>query len=436
MEKIYDFFEEELQAKGHEPVWFPSLIPEKNFKREAEHVEGFTPEVFWVTQAADKKLQEKLALRPTSETAFYQLYSLWIRSWRDLPLKLYQRAQVWRYETKATRPFIRSREFYWIETHCCFATKKEAEKQVMQDIDTTRKIMNEMLGIPFLPLKRPSWDKFAGAIYTIGSDSIMPDGKVIQQPSTHFLGQGFAKAFNIKFKDKDKKEKLVWQTCYGPAISRIFASLIAVHGDSAGLILPYCIAPIQLIIVPIYTKENKKQIVQYCKKIKENLDKLEIRAEIDLQEKNPGEKFYFWEMKGVPFRLEIGKKELSSKELTLFIRDKKEKINIKEKEIASLKKYGEEFDKRLRKKAEKNFREKIVEVKTKEELQDAIKNRKIAKACFCSLEKEGEKCAEYIEKELLASIRGERADKKEKVFSNCIVCGKKAKHVVYIAKSY
>jgi len=193
MEKIYDLFEEELQKNGHLPCYFPSLIPKENFEKEAEHVKGFTPEVFWVTKAADKELEQELALRPTSETAFYKMYSTWIRSWRDLPLKLYQRAQVWRYETKATRPFIRSREFYWIEAHDCFATKEEAEQQVLQDIETTRKVMEEKLGIPFLPLRRPEWDKFAGALYTIGSDSLMPDGKVVQQPSTHMLGQGFAR---------------------------------------------------------------------------------------------------------------------------------------------------------------------------------------------------------------------------------------------------
>ena len=222
MEKMYDFFENELQKQGHMPCYFPALIPEENFKREKEHVQGFSPDVFWVTQAGDSSI-DKLALRPTSETAFYQLYSIWVRSYRNLPLKLYQRANVWRYETKATRPFIRSREFYWIEAHDCFSSREDAEKQVQEDIATTEKVMHEKFGIPFLAIKRPEWDKFKGAVYTIGSDSLMPDGRIIQQPSTHFLGQNFSKAFDIKFKTQKGDEENVWQTCYGPAISRIFA---------------------------------------------------------------------------------------------------------------------------------------------------------------------------------------------------------------------
>ena len=197
IEKMYKIYEQELQSQGHLPVIFPAIIPEENFKKEASHVKGFKPQVFWLQDIGG----EKLALRPTSETAFYQLYSLWIRSYKELPLKLYQRANIFRYETKATRPLIRSREFYWIETHDVFATKKEAEQQVQEDIKTTEKIMHHIFGIPFVPMKRPLWDTFPGAEYTIGSDTIMPDGKIIQQPSTHLLGQHFSKTFYIKFKN-------------------------------------------------------------------------------------------------------------------------------------------------------------------------------------------------------------------------------------------
>ena len=183
IENMYQLYEQALQRTGHMPVIFPTVIPEANFKKESGHVEGFTPQVFWLQEVGE----EKLALRPTSETAFYQMYNLWIRSWRDLPLRLYQRANVFRYETKATRPLIRGREFYWLESHDAFATKKEAEEQVQEDIRMTDSVMHKVFGVPFLPLKRPQWDKFPGAEYTIGSDSIMPDGKIIQQPSTHLL---------------------------------------------------------------------------------------------------------------------------------------------------------------------------------------------------------------------------------------------------------
>ena len=261
MEKMYDFFEGALQKKGHLPYWYPSLIPEKNFFVEKEHVEGFTPQVFWVTEAgAGEKLEEKLALRPTSETAFYQMFALWIRSHKDLPFKTYQRAQVFRYETKATRPFLRSREFHWIETHCAFGTAEEAERQVQEDMETTKEMLHDTFGIPFIFFERPQWDKFAGAERSFAADVISPDGRVVQQPSTHFLGQNFSKAFNVTFSDKDTKEKFCFLTCYGPAISRIFASLIITHGDNKGLRFPFEIAPLQVIIVPIAFEKEKKSL--------------------------------------------------------------------------------------------------------------------------------------------------------------------------------
>ncbi|MEM4214941.1 MAG: proline--tRNA ligase [Candidatus Pacearchaeota archaeon] len=437
MEKMYDLFEEELQKKGHEPAWFPSVIPERNFKLEGEHIKGFSPQVFWVTHGAETKLEEKMALRPTSETAMYQMYALWIHSYTDLPFKMYQRAQVWRYETKATRPFIRSREFYWIEGHDCFATEKEAEKQVLEDIDTTEQIMHKKLGVPFLPLRRPEWDKFPGAVYTVGSDSLMPDGKVIQQPSTHFLGQGFAKVFGIKFMDKDGKEKYVFQTCYGPAISRIFASIISIHGDDNGLVLPYILSPIKVIIVPIYFEKNKNMVLKKVKEIEKILNENGISAKLDNSNKRPGEKFYFWEMKGVPLRIEIGEQEIKNKKLTVFLRDIRKKILIdEEKLVEEIEKQGKELDLRLKRKADKWFEEKIVDCKSKEDIIKALKEKKMARCNFCSIAKEGEKCAEIVEKELIASVRGVRHDKKEIAKGTCPFCGKKASVIAYIAKSY
>ncbi len=433
LENMYALYEKELQKRGHKPVFFPAVIPEKNFKKEASHVKGFTPEVFWLQNIQG---EERLALRPTSETAFYQMYALWIRSHNDLPLKLYQRANIFRYETKATRPLIRAREFYWIEAHNCFATKKQAEKQVQEDIQITEEIMHQKFGIPFLAMKRPEWDKFAGAEYTIGSDVLMPDNKLIQQPSTHLLGQNFSKPFNIKFKDKDGKEKYVWQTCYGPAPSRILASIISVHGDNKGLIVPFCIAPIQIIIIPIFNQKNKNKILKKSEKIKEKLNSLNIKTEIDKSEKRPGEKYYEWELKGVPFRLEIGEKEFKENKLTLFIRDTEKKQKISLNQLLKIKKLGEEFDKRLKEKADKFMKNKIINCKTKQEIKTAIKNKKIVRTNLCSIEKDGEKCAEYVEKEINAEIKGVMVNKKEKATGKCVICNKPAKEVVYIGKSY
>jgi prolyl-tRNA synthetase len=212
MKLMFEFLEKELEKNGHAPVWFPAVIPESFLKKEKEHAE-FSAEVFWITEAGANydKLEEKLALRPTSETAMYTMFSMWIRSWRDLPFKTYQNCQVWRYESY-TRPFLRGREYFWIEAHNVFATKEEAEKQVEEDMKITEKTMHQKFAIPFIFFQRPQHDKFKGAVNTFAADTLMPDGKAIQLPSTHFLGQNFSKAFDIKFVDKDKKEKYGWQT--------------------------------------------------------------------------------------------------------------------------------------------------------------------------------------------------------------------------------
>jgi prolyl-tRNA synthetase len=394
------------------------------------HVDGFAPELFWLDK---KQGEDKLALRPTSETAFYDMYRIWIRSYRDLPMKLYQRANVFRNETKATRPLIRSREFHWIESHDVFATKKDAEAQVQDDIVMTEEIMHKIFGVPFLPMKRPQWDKFPGAEYTIGSDVIMPDGRVIQQPSTHLISQHFTKAFDVSFVDEKEKEKTPWLTCYGPAMSRILASILSIHGDDNGLILPYTIAPVQVVIVPFDGKGVKGAVDD----IQAELIREYIDVKIDDSDKRPGEKFFFWEMKGVPFRIEIGKKELEDEEVTLFIRDTREKISVRICDLAeTIKNLGAEYDERLIAKADDFFKNKVVDCKDKIEIKKALNSGKIARFGFCSVEKEGVDCAEFVEKELQARVMGNRADLDEKVSGKCPFCGKVAKVEVYAGKSY
>jgi prolyl-tRNA synthetase len=432
IDKMYRIYESALRATGHEATMMPAVIPEGNFKRESKHVEGFAPDVFWLDEACTSG-DDKLALRPTSETAFYEMYNLWIRSYRDLPMKLYQRANVFRNETKATRPLIRSREFYWIETHDAFATKKEAEAQVQDDIVMTEEVMHKIFGVPFLPMKRPQWDKFPGAVYTVGNDVIMPDGKVIQQPSTHLIEQSFVKAFDVKFVDEKEKEKTPWLTCYGPTMSRIMASILAVHGDDNGLILPYTIAPVQVVIVPFAGKGVEKAVDE----IRADLMNEYIDVKVDDSDKRPGEKFFYWEMKGVPFRIEIGEKELENDEVTLFIRDTKEKITLSMKELPeSIKNLGAEYDERLLARADEFFSDKVVNCADKNAIKKVLDSGKIAKFSFCSAEKEGAECAEYIEKELQARVMGTRADLDEKASGKCPICGKKNIVVVYAGKSY
>lgn len=435
MEKMFHYLEETLQKKGHMPYWFPALIPEKNLKKESSHIGGFTPEVFWVTShGKDEPIEEKLALRPTSETGFYHMFSYWIRSYKDLPFKTYQRANVFRYETKATRPFLRSREFHWIETHCAHESEEKAMDQVKEDMQTTKEVLHDIFGLPFIFFERPAWDKFPGALRTFAADVLNPDGKVVQQPSTHILKQEFAKAFDVKFKDKEGKDKYAFTTCYGPAVSRIFASVIIVHGDNKGLKFPWEIAPLQVVIVPIDAED--REIKKTAEKLKRDIEKF-ASVKIDNSEKRPGEKFNYWEMKGVPIRIDIGAKDLKNKKVTLFRRDLDKKIIVDEsKALEEIKKIAGETTENLIKKADKLFNNRIKDAKNMSEIKKIINEGGIARVPFCSVEKSGEKCAEKIEKEANAEVRGTRLDEKEKVSGKCAICGKKADHIVYIARAY
>lgn len=436
MEKMYHFMEKRLQQKNHKPYWYPTVIPEKNFKLESDHVEGFTPQVFWVTQAGEDKFEEKLALRPTSETAFYQMFSLWIRSYKELPFKTYQRANVFRYETKATRPFLRSREFHWIEAHCAHATRKDAEAQVHEDMETTKEVLHDVFGLPFIFFERPQWDKFPGAESTYAADVLNPDGKVVQQPSTHLLKQDFAKAFDVKYRTKEGKEELVWLTCYGPAISRIFASVVIVHGDNKGLVLPWNIAPKQIIIVPV---KNEKEILKKAEELKKSFEEHNYDVQIDSSDKSPGEKFYHWEMKGVPLRLDLGMKEIEKKEYTVFRRDLNSKETVKEKDLIKyLEKTSKDYDHNLFKKADDLFKGRIEEASTKEEIRQALEKGKIVRTGFCSVGLDGAKCAEVIEKEIQGTVRGRKLEKENITvkLAKCPICGKKAKDIVHIARQY
>jgi prolyl-tRNA synthetase len=435
MEKMFYYLEKDLKKRGHEKYWYPTVIPEKNFELESDHVEGFTPQVFWVTHGGETKFEEKLALRPTSETAFYSMFANWIRSYKDLPLKTYQRANVFRYETKATRPFLRSREFYWLEAHNAFASEKEAYENVLGDMKTTKDIVHGIFGIPTIVFKRPEWDKFPGADATYGADAITPSGKVVQQPSTHMLGTNFSKPFNVKFTDENEEEKYAYITCYGPCVSRIFASVILTHGDNKGLKFPFEIAPKQVVIIPIMG-EKDKNVNKKCEEIKEKLESIDIEVVIDYSDKRPGEKFYNWEMKGVPLRIEVGPRDIKNKKYVVYRRDTEEKVEINEKDLVKkIPEIGKSISKNLIKVATDNFKDIIKDASSVSEVKKII-GKGIARVNFCTCENDGESCAEVIEKETGGEIRGTRIDKEEKASGKCIVCGKKANVVTYIAKSY
>ncbi|MEM2142429.1 MAG: proline--tRNA ligase [Candidatus Thorarchaeota archaeon] len=438
MNLMFDILERTLQRKGHLPMLFPTVIPESNLKKEAEHVQGFTPQVFWIEMVGDGvKLEERLALRPTSETAIYPMYSLWVRSWRDLPLKRYQRCSVFRSEVKSTRPFLRGREFLWIESHNVFATHEEALAQVREDLETTREVVTGAFGIPVIVFRRTQWDKFPGGLNTYAADTLMPDGKVIQLPSTHDLGDNFARAFDVKYINENGETVYAFQTCYGPAISRIFGAMISVHGDDKGLRLPFTLSPYQVVVVPIYKTENTKPVLRYCDKVRRVLERRGIRVHVDTRDYTPGWKYNYWEMKGVPIRAEIGQREVETATVSLFRRDllKRESTSLKEL-AARVLKMGEDIDATLRAQAETKFLNLIVDADSLESVTDILDKGKIARVPFCTTEMDGQSCGETVKNRTGGEIRGTRIDIQEVAEGSCIVCGRPAREIVYVARSY
>jgi prolyl-tRNA synthetase len=435
--EIYKLFEKELEEDAHLPCLFPLLIPEENFEKEKEHVEGFKPNVFWVTRGGSEEFKRALALRPTSETAMYQMYALWVKSHADLPLKLYQSNAVYRFEAE-TSPFIRGREFLWIEAHDVFATDAETRKQIETDVKINETVLHEKLGIPFMVFQRPQWDKFPGAEETIACDALMPDGKALQISTTHVLGQNFSKPFGIKFIDAKGEQHYAWQTCFGPGVWRIFAALLGVHGDDHGLVFPFSVAPLQAIIIPIPGKSEEK-VEKKCMELKKELRAQGLRVETDFSEKTPGFKFNYWEMKGVPFRIEVGEKELKQGTVTVARRDTKERVKVKEKNLVKeLCAQAEKMLDDLRKKAENELRQSIHEARFLKELKKVLEEEKgFVRTAFCSTGLDGKNCSDILQAETGGGkVRGTLFGKKEKPDEKCVVCGKAASAVVYVAKQY
>src|SRR5512133_3770069 len=322
----------ELLDRDHQETLFPLLIPENEFMKEAEHIKGFEDEVYWVTHGGKDPLDVPLALRPTSETAIYPMYKLWVRSHADFPIKIYQIVNTFRYETKHTRPLIRLREITsFKEAHTVHATWEDAESQVKEAIGLYIEIYRR-LAVPVLRSRRPDWDKFPGADYTDAIDAMMPDGKTLQIGTVHHLGDNFAKTFDIKYEAADGEQRYAHQTCYGIS-ERSIAATISIHGDDKGLVLPPEIAPVQAVIIPIIFKKGAEEVLAACKDVQDRLRKAGVRVEIDASDLRPGAKYYKWEMKGVPLRLEIGPRDLQNNVAVAVRRDSGEKDQIPLPEI-------------------------------------------------------------------------------------------------------
>ena len=434
-EEIMHAADRMFKDHGVKNAYFPTLIPESLLTKEAEHFEGFTPEVAWVTEAGNEKLSERLALRPTSETIMYYMFSQWIRSYRDLPLRINQWVNVFRWETKATRPFLRSREFLWQEGHTAHRTLDEANQEVMDMIQIYSKIFREYAALPFLVLRRTEGDKFAGALYTVAFDSFVAEtGRMIQIGTVHNLGQNFAKPFDVKFLDKDGKEKYVWQTSWGIS-TRLIGAILAIHGDDKGAILPPRLAPIQVVIIPIVFKGKDDMVLSAARELYQRIREMGIRVELDdRDEYTAGWKFNHWELKGVPLRIEIGPRDVQNGGFTAVRRDTGEKIFVKREELERIKELLEEIQKDLLRRAEEKLEQNIVTVETMEEAKKAVQERKIVRTYWCG----DPKCEEHVKEELDgAEIRGTKFLEIEVPENKkCVVCGREATQVVYIAKSY
>ena len=433
-EKIQEVFNRKIKQTGHKNVYFPMFIPESFLKKEAEHFEGFVPEVAWVTEGGSTKLEEKLAIRPTSETIIYATFSKWIRSWRDLPIKINQWCNIVRWETKATKPFLRTREFLWQEGHTAHVTYEEAEEEVMNILQEYKDIMENYLAIPVLVGVKTDGEKFAGALYTTTLETIMPDGKALQMGTSHHLGQNFAKVFNIKFIGEDEKDHQVWQTSWGIS-TRLIGALVMVHGDDRGLVLPPRVAPVQVVIVPITYKTSDS--AEILKKANETFKKLKakgFRVILDDRiEYTPGWKFNEWELKGVPIRIEIGPRDLKQMQVTLARRDTYHKTIVKMDEVVpATERLLEEIQNSIFAKAKQALENRTTTVKNYAEFQKILKNRGgFVKAAWCT----NPNCEEKIKEETGATIRLIPFEK-EKCTKNCVYCGAKEGEMVYFARSY
>jgi prolyl-tRNA synthetase len=432
--KLLQKLRELHDSTGHQEMLFPLLIPETSLAKEAEHVKSFEGELFWVTRGGLTPLDVKLALRPTSEAAIGPMLKLWIRSHADLPIKLYQIVNTFRYETKATRPLIRVREIdNFKEAHTAHATEEEAEKQVLEGIEIYRKFF-DTLGVPYKISRRPNWDKFPGAVYTASFEQIMPDGRTLQIGTVHNLGQNFAKAFDVTYETEKGGREYVWQTCYGIS-GRSIAGLLAAHGDDNGAVLPPTIAPIQVVIVPIPYKKMEKEINEACQDVASNLKKANIRVEVDLrQDLTPGAKYYYWESRGVPIRVEIGPKDVKQGEVTVVRRDTFEKQTFKTHQLTvAIKKIITKTTDDLREKARQWMNEHMHRVTNFEEAKKLLRKKAgIVELLWCG----STECGHKLEEEANARVLGTPMDLKEKIEGNCVLCRKKAKSIVRISVAY
>jgi prolyl-tRNA synthetase len=414
----------DLLDRDHQETLFPLLIPEQEFMKEAEHIKGFEDEVYWVTHGGTVPLDVKLALRPTSETAIYPMYALWIRSHADLPIKYYQIVNTFRYETKQTRPLIRLREITsFKEAHTVHATWEEANDQVEEAIRLYQEFYDGLC-ISTLVSKRPDWDKFPGADFTIAVDTIMPNGKTLQIGTVHHLGDHFSRTFNITYEDKTGEQKLAQQTCYGIS-ERSIAALISIHGDDKGLILPPAVATLQAVIVPIMIGKRHDDVMAAAQQLTTELTAAGFRVKLDTRDMRPGAKYYWWELRGVPLRLELGPRDLDAGKVMAVKRTGgKDSISLISIAGDMTRVLGEVTD-ALRSRAEEHTKSRLTTVNSIDSLGITLDAGKVAVIHWC----QQKECGDAVEAKTNASILGTDVRSKYVPLTDdtCIVCGKPGK---------
>ena len=426
-ENIQKDMDRRFKETGAKNAYFPLLIPMSYFTKEAEHVEGFAPEVAVVTHAGGAKLEEPLAIRPTSETIIGTMYAKWIQSYRDLPVLMNQWCNVMRWE-KTTRPFLRTSEFLWQEGHTVHASEEEAIDETMKMLQVYKDFAEQTLAIPVFTGKKTEKEKFAGAVATYGMEAMMLDGKSLQAGTSHYLGQNFSKAFDIKFLDKDSKLKHGYTTSWGTS-TRMIGAIIMAHGDQRGLVLPPKVAPIQVIIIPVAA--HKGGVIEKAKEIEAMLVKAGIRAETDVRDMSPGWKFNEWEMKGVPLRIEIGPRDIENNQAVIMRRDTLEKINLSLDDISeSISELLDRVQVEMLEKSRKNRDAKVVETDTLDGILQGVEGKNFVKAGWCGCRE----CEDKVKEHAQATARV-MVDE-EGVPERCAICGKPAKHKVIFARAY
>ncbi len=427
-ENIQKNLDARFKATGHENVYMPMFIPESLLQKEKEHVEGFAPEVAWVTHGGSEKLTEKLCVRPTSETLFCDHYANIIHSYRDLPKLYNQWCSVVRWE-KTTRPFLRTTEFLWQEGHTAHATAEEAQEETIRMLNVYADFCEQILAIPVVKGRKTDKEKFAGAKETYTIESLMHDGKALQSGTSHNFGDGFAHAFDIQYTDKDNQLKYVHQTSWG-VTTRLVGAIIMVHGDDNGLVLPPMVAPTQLVIIPI--AQHKEGVLDKANEIKNRLAAF-ARVKMDDSDKMPGWKFSEYEMKGVPLRLEIGPKDIEKNQAVLVRRDNGEKIFISLDELEEkVKEVLAEIQSGLLEKARNHRDSKTYKAASMEEFERIVNETPgFVKAMWCG----SQECEDKIKEKTGATSRCIPFEQ-EKISDHCVCCGKPADKMLYWGKAY